>query len=188
MASVTGICNRALQLLGAARILDISDNTRYGRACNNCYEPLRKSELRKHRWRFAIRRATLAPLVETDPHGEYGYIYQLPSDCLKVLKPESDPNCDWQVEGRKIYTNDGTVLKLRYIADITDPNEFDALFCEMLSAKMAESMCEEITQSNSKIANAQAVYKDNKTEARRANAFETIPVEMPVDGWDSARL
>lgn len=187
MTSITSVCNRGLQLLGAARILDITDDTRNGRACNACYDSLRRSEIRKHRWRFAIKRVVLAPLAETDPHEEFSYIFQLPSDCLKVLKPENDIYCDWQVEGRKLFTNQTDALPLRYLADITDPNEFDANFSEMLSAKMAEGMCEEITQSNSKIANAQKVYKDAKTEARMSNAFETIPAEPASDSWIDVR-
>lgn len=187
MASATSICNRGLQLLGAARILDITDDTRNGRACNACYDIIRQSELRKHRWRFAIRRDVLAPLTEDDPHEEFEYIFQLPADCLKVLKPENDPYCDWQVEGRKIYTNSTDVLRLRYIADITDTNQFDACFSEMVSAKMAEAMCEELTQSNTKKAGAKEAYKDARSEARRANAFETIPAEPEEDGWVLAR-
>lgn len=188
MTSITSVCNRGLQLLGAARILDITDNTRNGRACFACYDSLRQSEIRKHRWRFAIKRTVLAPLTETDPHGEFSYIFQLPSDCLKVLKPEDDIYCDWQIEGRKLYTNETNALNLRYLADITDPAQFDANFAEMLSAKMAEAMCEEITQSNTKISNAQNVYKEAKREAKLSNAFETIPAEPASDSWVDVRL
>ena len=188
MASTTGICNRGLQILGAARLLDITDDSRNGRACNACYESLRQSELRKHRWRFPIKRDVLAPLVETDPHSEFDYIYQLPSDCLKILKPENDPGCDWQIEGRKLYTNDGDALNLRYISDVTDPNTMDVNFREMLSAKMAEQMCEEITQSNTKKADASAFYKEAKMEARRSNAFETIPATPEDDSYWTARI
>jgi hypothetical protein len=188
MASVTSICNRGLQLLGAARILDITDNTRNGRACNACYDAVRQGEIRKHRWRFAIKRATLAPLTETDPHGEFDYIFQLPADCLKVLKPEDDIYCDWQIEGRKLYTNDGDTLNLRYLYDVTDPNEMDSNFREMVSAKMAQEMCEEITQSNTKKADAKESYKEAKSEAKRSNAFETIPAEPASDSWVDARL
>lgn len=187
MTSVTSICNRGLQLLGAARILDITDNSRNGRACKACYDIIRQSELRKHRWRFAIKRDVLAPLTESDPHGEFEYVFQLPADCLKILKPENDPYCDWQIEGRKLYTNSTAALHIRYIADITDPNTMDACFAEMLSAKMAEAMCEEITQSNTKKADAREAYREARSEAKRANAFETIPAEPEEDSWVLAR-
>lgn len=187
MASITAVCNRGLQLLGAARILDITDDSRNGRACNACYNEIRRSEIRKHRWRFAIKRTVLAPLNETDPHAEFAYIFQLPSDCLKILKPENDPYCDWQLEGRKIFTNSSSALNLRYLADIEDPNTFDENFSEMVSAKMAEVMCEEITQSNTKKAVAKDAYKEAKMEAKRSNAFETIPAQPEDDEWVLAR-
>lgn len=188
MASITSVCNRGLQLLGAARILSITDDNRNGRACNACYEDIRRSEIRKHRWRFAIRRQVLAPLNETDPHSEFSYIFQIPSDCVRILKPENDPYCDWQLEGRKIYTNDGATMKLRYIADITDVNQWDENFREMVSAKMAEVMCEEITQSNSKLANVIRAYKDARMEAKKNNAFETIPATPEDDAWVNSRI
>lgn len=187
MTSVPSICNRGLQIVGAARILDIADDTKNARACSACYDSLRQAELRKHRWRFAIKRETLSPLVATDPHGEFTYIFQLPAKCLKVLKPENDPNCDWQIEGRKLYTNNSNVLYLRYIEDVTDPTEFDSCFAEMLSAAVAEAICEEITQSNSKKSYARGLYEDARKEAKRSNAFETIPAEPAEDSWVTAR-
>lgn len=188
MASVTGICNRGLQLLGAARILNIVDSTRNGRACNACYDDTRRSELRKHRWRFAINRALLSPLVWADPLGKFLYAFQLPADCLKVLMPESDTFCDWQIENKRILTNSTQSLNLRYIMDIADPNIMDENFREMLSCKMAEIMCEEITQSNTKKADVKMSYKEARDEARKSNAFETIPAEPETDTWLIARL
>lgn len=188
MSSIVSICNRGLQILGAARILDITEDTRNGRACNACYDVLRKSELRKHRWRFAIARKVLAPLTGfDDPHEEFSYVFQMPADCLRILKPE-DVSCDWQVEGRRIYTNETDALNLRYIKDETDTNVFDECFSEMLSAKLAEAMCEEITQSNSKKAEAKDNYKTARSEARQMNAFETIPAEPQDDPWVTARI
>lgn len=186
-SSVTSICNRGLQILGAARILTITDNTRNGRSCNACYDILRQSELRKHRWRFAIERVTLAPLVLTDPLGKFTYAFQVPSDCLKILMPENDPYCDWQYEGKKIWTNSTDTLALRYIKDITDTTLMDVNFQEMLSAMMAVQMAEEITQSNSKKSDAMIIYKDAKSDAKRMNAFETIPAEPETDSWVLAR-
>lgn len=184
--SVTSICNRALQRLGAARILDITDDTRNGRSCNACYDAVRRSELRKHYWRFSLKRVTLAPLNETDPLGEFNYIFQLPPDYLRVVKPR-DSFLDWQIEGGKLFTNQGNVLKLRYVADVTNPTLFDALFAESLAKQMANAMCEEITQSNTKQAQIMAEYKDLISEAKRINAFETIPADPQTDDWLIAR-
>jgi len=187
MTSITGICNRGLQGLGAARILDISDDTRNGRACNASYNSVRRAELRKHTWRFSITREVLAPLTETDPHGEYAYVFQLPAKCLRVIKPK-DPYLDWHIEGRKLYTSLSNVLKLKYIKDEEDPDQFDALFAELLSSAMSLELCEEITGSNSKKEILLGEYRRAISEAKRMNAFETIPAEPEEDSWLLARL
>lgn len=179
--SITSICNRALQRLGAARILDITDDTRNGRSCNACYDAVRRSELRKNYWRFSILRVTLAPLT-TAPVFGYGYAFQLPADYLRIVKPR-DSFLDWQLENGKILTNDGPVLELRYVADVTDPTLMDGLFAESTSLKMAHAMCEEITQSASKMQGIIQDYKDLIKEARMVNAFETIPMEPQEDEW-----
>lgn len=184
--SVTSICNRALQHLGAQRILDITDVSRNGKACASAYDSVRRSELRKHPWRFAMKRDVLAPLATT-PAFDFQYQFQMPADCLRIIKPR-DPYLDWEVEGRLILTNDTNTLQLRYIADVADPNTFDALFCEALALKMAEAMCEEITQSNTKKASIQAAYNDIIKEAKTTNAMETLPVEPNDDGYWIARL
>ena len=185
MSSVSAICNRALQELGASRIVNITDDTKNSRACNACYDTLRKSEIRKHPWRFAIARQVLAP-SDTAPVFGAQYQFLLPAGCLKILK-NRDPNLDWQVEGRMLLTSQSTVVNLRFLNDVQDPNLFDVNFCEMLSMKMAEAMCEELTQSNSKQANAMAKYKDAKDEAKKSNAFETIPVSGVESAWVLSR-
>lgn len=188
MTSVTSICNRALQRLGTSnRILGITDDTRNGRACNACYESIRDAELRKHYWNFAkMDSGPLAPLSAAPDDPNYTYAFLLPSDCVRIMKP-TDPLLDWQLRGRKILTNDDDVLYLTYIAKITDPNLFDPLFAEMVSMRMADAMCEEITQSTSKQQAIRQDYKDIEDDARRTNAFETIPVVSEDGSWLLAR-
>lgn len=188
MASVTSICNRALQRLGTSnRILDITDDTRNGRACNVCYNPLRQKELRKHYWGFAKADQVLSPIDGTPVDPNFKYQFLLPPDCLRIIKPV-DPLLDWQVSGRSILTSQSNVLYLKYIKDVTDPTLFDAIFSEMLSCSMADAMCEEITQSTSKKATIKDDYKDLQVEGKQTNAFETIPVGGETGTWILARL
>jgi hypothetical protein len=196
--SVTGIANRALQLLGAGSILNLTDNTPEARECTRAYDACRRAELRKHVWNFAIARAALAPDALAPAFG-YTYQFSLPVDCVRVLLP-ADAGLDWKMEGRKLLTNDAaspygtattsseTVLNLAYITDVTDPTVFDPLFCEALSAAMAAAMCERLTQSNQKEAAARAAYKDAMDEAKHADALENLPAEAPDDGWWLARV
>jgi hypothetical protein len=190
VASIVDVCNRALQKLGADRIISLTQDSVSARACNLAYEPVRDAELRLHPWNFAISRAQLAADATAPEYG-YDYSYTLPSDCLRVLT--NDPNeaaypTDWKIEGRKILTNDAAPLQIRYITRITDTTKYDALFNEMLSCKLAMEMCEELTQSNSKRQLAAEEYKQTTREARKMNAFENIPAEQATDSWLTTRL
>ena len=190
MASEVDICNLALQRLGAKSISSLTDDSTNARECNRVYEHARDSELRAHPWSFARKRASLAA-SSTAPAFEYANAFPLPADYLRILpnngrlgQPNQD---DLQIENGSILSNDSAPLPITYIARITDPEAFDQLFTDLLVARIARDLAEKITQSNSKIEIAAALYRDAKAEARKINAFERPPQEAPVDPWISAR-
>jgi len=194
--SIVDICNLALQKVGAARILSITDNSREARSCSVAYDSCRRDELRKHPWNFAVKRVVLAPDTAAPAFG-FDYQFTLPADCLRVLLPR-DNTLDWVVEGRKLLTNwsaspidisdtSGTALALRYIADITDPVQFDATFYRMLALNLALAIVEEHTQSNQKKQFLMQEYTEELRLARRMNAFETLPKEPAENSWLTAR-
>lgn len=189
MASKVEICNRALQKLGAKRIISLTDDSSNARACNVAFEPVKLSLLRKHNWSFSIQRASLPADVPAPAFGPQNS-FTLPADFLRLINPDSWMNydsLDWVIESKKILTNDSAPLQIRYVADVTDPNQMDALFREALSSLMALELCEEITQSNTKKADLRQDYKDIIAEARRANAIE-VPAVMPYDDpWVTVR-
>lgn len=189
MASKVEIANRALQLLGAKRIVSLTEDSRNARAINAAYEPIKLAELRKHPWACATKRAQLAASA-TAPIFTRARSFPLPSDYIRLLPPDPEVNfndLDWIIEGRNIITNDDAPLDVRYVYDVTDPNEMDVLFRECLAAKLAEALCEEITQSNTKLASAALAYKDIIAEARRANAIEKVAEKPPEDEWVTVR-
>ena len=198
MADEVDICNLALQRLGARSIAALTEDTTAGRECNRVYEHARDSELRAHPWSFARIRAELAA-DSTDPLFGYAKQYQLPSDYVRLLPARNvannvtvlggiDPNIDWQIEGRKILTDDTAPLQIVYLKKVTDPNDFDALYQDLLVSRIAMDIAEKVTQSNTKKANAETRYAATKAEAKKANAFERPPQEAPADPWVVARL
>lgn len=189
MASKVQIANRALQLVGAKRITDLDEDSRNARAVNAAYEPVKLAELRKHSWTCAVKRAQLAA-SSTAPAFTKTNAFPLPADFVRLLPQDPEDNFntdDREIEGRSIITNEDAPLNIRYIYDVTDPNEMDALLREALAAKLAEAVCEEITQSNSKIATANAAYRDAIADARRANAIEKPSQKPPEDEWVTCR-
>jgi hypothetical protein len=180
-------CNSALQRVGAASIMNLTtDNSREARQCRIAYDSNRRSELRKHTWNFSIKRKVLTPDTETPAFG-YQYQFTLPTDCLRVIRP-ADPECDWKVEGRRLLTNLGDVLYLRYVADITDVTQWDPAFYDMLAIALAIDLVEPITNSPSKKATLQQDYKEALSEARKNNSFERGAAEAQADGFWLARL
>lgn len=183
--SDVAICNLALDRLGADRIASLVEDTVEARACNAAYTHIRDAELRRRAWGFATKRVVLAPDTET-PAFDYNYQFTKPSDCLRILPPNTRA-LDWRFEGNKILTNDGNTLNLRYIARIEDPAKFDSLFVDALAARLAWHMAEVLTQSNSKKDAALRDYRLLISEARQINAFEQISDEPPIDEWVAAR-
>lgn len=184
-SSEVDICNLALQRLGAKAISSLSEDSTAGRECNRVYAHARDSELRAHPWNFARVRASIAADA-TAPIFGFANSFPLPVDYLRLL-PDNEVT-DWQIEGRSILTDDGAPLKIVYLKRVTDPNEFDELFIDLLVARLAVDMAEKITQSNTKKEDAATSYTLAKREARKVNSFENIGGEPPQDDWITARL
>lgn len=190
MASVTDVANRALQMLGEGRITSLTENSPAAREVDASYEIIRDAELRRNVWGFATSRATLAASA-TAPAFEYSYAFPVPSDFLR-LHPRAEDETDWSVEnvsgvGTCILTNDGTSIKVRYVARITDAGLFDALFVEALAARLAFELCERITNSSLKKKDAWEIYRASVADAKRVNAIEKISGTPPEDLWITAR-
>lgn len=185
MASIVGVCNRALSKLGASRITSLGDNSTAAKACDASYESVRDAVLRSHVWNCTVTRTSLAPL-STKPAFDFDYEYQLPGDCIKII--EIDSPMPWTVEGRKVLTNEGSVLYVRYQKLEENPNQYDTLLLETIAAKLAYEMCEEITQSNSKKESAFRDYKDLMDQAQLRDSQEQSPAELYEDDWINARF
>jgi hypothetical protein len=183
--SEVAICNLALQKLGAARITSLTEDSVNARHCNACYTMLRDQEIVAHPWSFAKKRATLAPDA-TAPDHDYLYAFSYPTNCLRILPPARN-GLDWQMENNKILTNDGDTLEVLYLERVTDPTRFHPLFDDALASRMADHMCEAITQSNQKKEKATTDYNTAIRRAKRTNAIEQISAEPPEDPWLAAR-
>lgn len=190
MASKVEICNRALQKVGAERITSLTEDSNNARACNVLFESVKLAELRLHPWNFAIKRAQLAASATPPVFGRPNS-YPLPADFVRLLPPYPEMNfndLDWQIEGKAIYTFDNAPLPIRYIYDVTDPNEMDVLFRESLAAKLAVELAEELTQSPSKKDALNDGYDKSIREAKRNNGIENVGLQPPDDTFITARF
>ena len=207
----TTIVNRALQLLGYKPVGSINDNDRGARAMNRAYIPVLEAMLRENFWSFSIKRAILAAAATPPIFGKANF-FQLPGDFLMIAPPDqfvnygvmstglipSAPNTgvsyqDWQIEsfpggGQAIATDQSAPLYLRYVSNAINEGNFDPSFSEAFAAALGVDTCEELTQSNTKIATLSKMHDDAINIAKKRNAFEIMPVQPPVDSWLLVRM
>ena len=178
------ICNAALSLLGANRIVALTDVSKEAVLCNQFYAQARDATLRAYPWNFATRRADLgAPLASSDEnYPEWGFTYgfTLPSNpwCLRVLETENfEP---YRVEGRTLYA-DVSSLKIRYIARIDSPEQFDESFKMALANNLAMLLAIPITKSDKMLASMTAMYNASIAQAQHVDTQEGTPDEIDSD-------
>ena len=169
MASVVDICNGALNQLGASTIISLTEDSKNARLCNARYTQVRDSLFRHHPWNCLQKRVQLASDTTTPAWG-FSYQFTLPADCLRVLVIQAY-EYDYKIEGRKIVSNIDT-MKILYVARITDPNEYDEILRETLSAALAADIAYAVTSSNPVSQNMYTLYQDKLRDARFVNATE----------------
>mgnify|MGYP003643662765 FL=1 len=186
MASVVDICNGALNQLGASTIISLTEDSKNARLCNARFTQVRDSIFRSHPWNCLQKRVQLAADTATPAWG-FTKQYTLPADCLRLLTI-LDYDSDYKVEGRKILT-DNSSLKILYIGRIEDPNEYDELLRETLSAALAADIAYAITSSNPLTANMYNLLRDKLREARFVDSTEgqnTQPDKGMADVMDAS--
>jgi len=195
------IVNNALNIIGGANITELEENAKTARVMNQMYESIRDDVFRAHPWNCLIRRANLAQSVDT-PAFDYAYQYALPTDpyCLRVLEFQNGSmtypyeNLVGQgnkpffvIEGRNILTDSGTA-RIKYIARITDPSQYDAGLISVLAARLASEAAYAITGSTSVVQFADALYERKLREARFSDATENATVRLEASDFIEARF
>lgn len=186
-SSVAEICNVALQMVGARRITSLNEDSVEARLCLDFYDTVRDELLRSHPWKFAIKRVALAEVANEEPLFGFDNYFQLPTDCLRVLKVEGDESFPWTVEGTYLLTDDDTAT-IKYVAKITQVGMFDSCFTQALALKLAYKLSFPLVQSTSLRTALQAEYVDAIRTARSFNAQEGAGDRFYADDWLNSRL
>lgn len=98
------VCNQALGLLGAKAIV-INTSSVNRTLCERFFADARDEILASHPWNYARKRANA--IETTEPLFGFSHAFTMPSDCLRILKINDDPNAKWRREGDIILTDDG---------------------------------------------------------------------------------
>tara|TARA_R110000803_G_scaffold57475_5_gene115413 strand:- start:1948 stop:2544 length:597 start_codon:yes stop_codon:yes gene_type:complete len=197
MPSVVDICNEAMDLLGAATITSLTENSKEARLCNRRFQTIRDAVLRAHPWNIAITRRQLARDSESPAFG-FAYQFTLPTDpyCLRVLSfwnssvnnevAAYDSNVMFKIEGRKILSND-SVCYITYISREENTELYDSLLSSAIAHKLAAETAYAITGSNSILQAMQALYESRLRDAKSADAMEGYPEQPQANEYINVR-
>lgn len=198
MASVVDICNEAMDLLGAATITSLTENSKEARLCNRRFETARDSVIRSHPWNVCIRRAEIAADSVAPAFG-FSFQYTLPTDphCERVISfwdeqvnnelAAYDSPSMFKIEGRKILSNQST-CKITFLARITDTEEYDSLLRSTIAYRLAAETAYAITGSTSVSSAMQTLYNERLREARSIDAMEGVPEQIVADDFINIRF
>lgn len=178
------ICNMALVKLGADPISSLSQDTKNARLCNSVFEILRNKVLEDHTWSFATKTATLASIVGT-PLMDWTYQFQLPSDLLKIIRPESWKQ-DFATLDGYLHANDDPII-IKYIYENTNSGTWSYSFATALSWRIAAEIAYNITKSNTVATTMMAGYDMDIKAARYNDAHNKSPEGPVTDSYIDVR-
>lgn len=171
------VANMALGLLDEAPIDSLDQDIKAARLLNLHYDLTREAELTKYAWVFAILSASVVGSNTNSGECTLGWAYELPADCLRPLpitdngEPDGVP-ISWRQEADIIYSNLSGPLTIRYVANLTDPNDWDALFTDVLVAALAVKIAHPLTHKAGMIDVARSAYQTALDAAFSAQAIQ----------------
>lgn len=190
------VANMALDLLTEAPMTDYtSETTPEALWFQRNFETSRDAEFEEHPWRFAMTRVSLTVNV-TAPAFGWSYRYALPSDFMRIGYLNYDgifenPTIPHEIEGADeadevtaprgwLLCDVSSSIKLVYVRQRTEAEDWASLFVEALAAKMALKLSHWLTGKQSMTQVAALAYSDALKRAKRANALLSTP-ERPYD-------
>lgn len=197
--SRTQIINDGLRHVSANLIADPDENTESARQAKGVYEQVVRSELEAYPWFFAKGQASLPQNAEP-PMFRFARAFNLPSDFIRLIELEerwvfsvvrhidTAPTPPYEIQGRAILTDLSAPLRITYLKDVTaDPTIWTPLFANVVSAALALRLAMPLTKSESMVALASNIYKNELARAKKANAIQMPPQHVPDGSWIAAR-
>ena len=101
--------------------------------------------------------------------------------------PTNDVYSDWDYDNDYLIATTAGPINFRFVGNATDVRQMDPLFCEGLACRIAVEVCEELTQSATKIQTIASAYKAFMSRAKQRNALEIGTEEQPLDDYIACR-
>jgi len=186
--SRTEIVNKALTLVGAEPIVNLTDDTRNARVVNRIYEISLRSILSETPWVFATTRALLAQTTAVPGWYDTGeiYVYQKPNECIRIFRA-SDENATWREMGTTIIS-DTNGLGVEYVYYNDTPSTYTSSFIEAFVDKLCADIAFMILNSKTVAQGFMKRYEQvSLAKALAENSQIGTPKYMKDDAWILAK-
>lgn len=152
---------------GAEPIAALTDESKRAKAVVSQYEITLKELLVDSPWNFATAKVELEELSEVPLFG-FSKMYDLPSDCVKVLELEN--KVPYRVEGQHIVCDQEGTIKVKYVSNAISAEKYSGAFVKALSLKLAEDISYLLVQSASL---QQAIAQEAERYLRKARSMNS---------------
>ena len=186
--SKTELINKALTLVGANPITNISDDTNNARIVNRVYEGALRSILAECRWNFATTRAVLVTSADSPDwlRTDESYVYARPHDIVRIFGT-SDDDAQWREEGDYIIS-DTASLGIVYTTYIEDTSKFPAFFLDAFIDRLCVDIAYMIVNDKALAKEFQQRYSDESLpKAMSQNAQIGYQSYLKDDAWERAK-
>ena len=188
MDSVVSICNNALTVLGARKIMLLDEGSTEANNCKTVFWDCVESTLQAHNWSFATSQEELAPLSENYQGWDYAYRY--PVDCLRIIALV-DPNIceDWHYpinfseytvqlslkgDSRVLLSSHDRVI-LKYTRFIKNISVYSAAFKRTLVWQLTVALGRQLKgAASNEVAAYEQAYRIELSKARSIDSSESI--------------
>jgi len=140
--SKTQIYNNALLKVSKRQIDTPEDDTFESNTCNSLWDMALERTLACFTWSSTIKNVALDTTVDTP--NMWGYSFQLPNDCIKILRAyngtdRDDFDFEWKTYEREFWTNNSLVY-IDYVAKPTSTEFLNAHITDVIIWNLAMAL------------------------------------------------
>lgn len=191
MATTAQIANNVGTLIGDDdQLLSLEDDSGLAEAIRAVWDMCRQETIRDGAWNAFMSRAELPALAPASARVIYPWqaAFQLPADNLRLIEVIELPDNRWSIEGKRILADSAGPIFIRYLRDIAEPAEWDALFATAFARRIAVQIGRRRAGGAYDLATGWKLYREAVMTAKGADARENPPQRHDMTDWELARF
>ena len=184
--SKTQIYNNALLGVSRKTVNTPDDDTFESNTCNTLWYQALAKTLSCFNWSSCLKTVALDE-TSSDPIALYENSFQLPNDCVKVVRAYRSTNRDdfdfeWITRGQELLTDESTIY-IKYVATPTNTETLNAHITEVLIWNLKLLLYMPMTGEQPAINVVQSFEQVTLPRAKAGDAMESREIEFEESPW-----